>query len=96
MQTLPQQLEVGNNSINILNRGYALFLSLTLNFQAVLVTAGEEPNVFTLQTMITSQSIGNSGAISMTDMQIITGILDRGSNIIGRFCHILSLFSFRN
>ena len=31
MQTLPQQLEVSNNSVNILNGGYTLFLSLTLN-----------------------------------------------------------------
>ena len=31
MQALPEQLKVSNNSVNILDGGYALFLSLTLN-----------------------------------------------------------------
>ena len=48
MQTLPQQLKVSNNRINILDGGYAFFLSLTLNFQTMLITTGEKPYVLAL------------------------------------------------
>ena len=91
IQTLPEQLKVSDNSVNILNRSYALFLCLTLDFQTMLVTAGQKENVLALQTMEACQAVGNRRAISMTDMQIITRIIDWCGNIITRFSHCLSL-----
>ena len=87
IQLFPQQLEVSNNCIYILNRGYAFFLSLTLDFQTVLVTAGQKEYIFTLQTVKACQAVSDSCAIGMAYMQIVTRIINWCCNIITRFSH---------
>ena len=59
-------------------RGNTHLRSFTLNLQTMLVTAGQKKDVFALGTMITGHGIGDSRTVSMTDMQFIAGIIDRG------------------
>src|SRR5699024_8167879 len=75
--------------VNILYRGNTHLRSFTLNLQTMLVTAGQKKDVFALGTMITGHGIGDSRTVSMTDMQFIAGIIDRGGDIKRWFCHML-------
>ena len=48
IQLFPQQLEVGNNRIYILNRGYTFSLALRWIFRPCFITAGQEEYILTL------------------------------------------------
>ncbi|EJX07158.1 hypothetical protein, membrane [gut metagenome] len=88
VQLFPKQFKISDNSVYILDRGNALFLGFALNFQTMLITAGQEKYILALQTVKTCQAVGNSGAVCVTNMQIVTGIINRCSNIKGGFCHL--------
>ena len=87
VQFIPKLFEVSNDCVNVFNRGNAFFLSFTLNFQTMFVTAGKEENFFTFCAVETSQGICNGGAVSVTNVQFVTGVVNRSSNIISRFSH---------
>ena len=87
VQFIPQLFEVSDDGINVFNGGNAFFLSFALNFEAMFVTAGEEENFFAFCAVETSQGICNGGAVSMTNVQFVTGVVNGGGNIISRFSH---------
>ena len=87
VQFIPQLFKVSDDGINVFNGGNAFFLSFALNFETMFVTTGEEENIFTFCAVETSQGICNGGAVCVTNVQFVTGVVNGGSNIISRFSH---------
>ena len=56
-------------------------LGLQLDLLAVLVGAGQELDVVTLQPLVAGHSVGSDGAVGMADVQLIAGIIDRRCNV---------------
>ena len=56
-------------------------LGLQLDLLAVLVGAGQELDVVALQPLVAGHSVGSDGAVGMSDVQLIAGIIDWRCNV---------------
>ena len=78
----------GNNTIDKLLGRHPGFLCLLLDLLAVLIRPGQEHDVIARQAFVTGDGIGCHRTVCMADVQLIRGIINRGSNVEGRFRHI--------
>ncbi len=79
-QPFPQALEGSHDFIYIFNGRNPQVFRLTLNLLAVLIAAGEEKDIFPFGPVIAGNGIRHRGAVSMTDVQFFTGIINRRGN----------------
>ena len=87
VQQLPQLLEVRDNLIDILLGGHALGLGLLLDFQAVLVRAGEEHHVIPLHSAVAGDRVAGHGAVAVADVRVARGIIDGSRDVERLFLH---------
>ena len=78
---LPQVLEGGNDIVNVLLGGNALFLGLALYLLAVLVGAGEEVYVIAGHALIAGDGVSCHGGIAVADVQLVAGVINRRSDV---------------
>ena len=78
----PEALEVRNDLVNVLLRGYALFLCLQLYLLTMLVGSCQEHYVIALHSLESCDGITRYGRIAVTDMRISRRIVDRGGDVI--------------
>ena len=82
---LPQiqhALFAGDNVVHELLGGHAGFLGLVLNLLAVLVGAGKEHHIVTLQPLEPGHGVGSHGAVGVADMKLGRGVIDGSGNVI--------------
>ena len=91
IQKFPQILENGNDMIHILFGGDALRFGLLLDFQAVLIGAGEEHDVAPLHSLITGDGVAGNGAIAVPDVGVAGRIIDGCGDVKRLFVHGCSL-----
>ncbi len=56
-------------------------LCLFLDFLAVLVGAGEKHHVVALHALVARHGVGGHGAVGVTDMELVRGVIDGGCDI---------------
>ena len=93
VKLLPEILYAGNDLINILLGSYSLFFGDSLYFLAVLVRSGKEFDIIAPKSFITRHCIRSDGAIGVSYMEFIAGIIDRRS-YVEFFCHFVFLLNF--
>ena len=71
-----------NDVVNELLGSDAGLLGLLLDLLAVLVCSGKELDIVAHQPLVAGHGIGGHGAVSMADVQIGTGIVNGGGNIV--------------
>ena len=82
---LPEILDTCNYLINVFLRCHACFLSLGLDLLAVLVSSCQEVNVIALKTLESGHGISHDSTVSMPDVKVRAGIINRCGNIISSF-----------
>ena len=90
-QPFPQALESSHDPVHIFNGSDSQFFRLTLDLLAVLIAAGEEKYIFPLGPVVTGNGVRNGSAVSMADVQLLTGIINRCGNKKRFLFHWLSL-----
>ena len=74
-------LDIADNLIDKFLRCYACFLCLVLNLLAMLICAGQEHHLMSLQALKACHGICCYGAVAMSDMQVGRWIINRGGYI---------------
>ena len=76
----------------IFQRSDAQTFGGTLNFLTMFIRAGQKTHLIAVAAFKTCNGIGNRGTVGVTDMQLCTGVINRGCNVIGfllsRVCHL--------
>lgn len=85
IEFLPQLLEKGHNAVYVLDRRNPCFLRLLLDLLSVLVTAGQKEHIIAVQSLETGHAVRNGRTVGMSDVQLRTGIVNGGGNIIRWF-----------
>ena len=95
VQHFPQVLKACHDRIYIFNWRNPLFLCLLLDFLPMLVAAGQEEYIIPCQAVEACHRVGNSGAVSVTDVQLGTWIVDWRSDIetfVAQNCFLLKIY----
>ena len=88
VQALPEVLETSHDLIRVLDWLDSCFFGLLLDLLTMLIRARQEEYIITGQTLEPGNRVRNGRAVSMTDMQLGTRIVDRGRDIKWfLFCH---------
>ena len=85
---LPQILDARNDMVDIFLRGHALVAGLALDLLAVLIGAGEEMHVVAGELLEAGHGISRRGAVGVTDVQVVAGIVDGGCDVEGLFAFL--------
>ena len=71
----------GDDLVHELLGGDAGLLGLVLDLLAVLVGAGQKQHIIAAQALIAGHGVGGHGAVGVADVQLVAGVIDRGSDI---------------
>ena len=77
--------------VHELLRRAAGLLCLGLDLLAVLIGAGQEHHIVTLQPLIAGDGVGGHGAVGVADVQLIAGVVDGCGDIERLLLHGVSL-----
>ena len=80
-QLFPKELEPCHNLVHISLWRNPCLLGLLLDLLAVLVRASQEKDIMPRQPLVAGNSISQRSAVSMANMQLGAGVINRGGNI---------------
>ena len=83
----PELLDAAYYIVHIFLGSHAFGLSLGLDLLAVLIGPRKEPYVIALEPFEPCHGVRHDGAVGMSDMQIIAGIINRCCDVERLFIH---------
>ncbi len=101
IQKFPEGLDIHSHGIDEGLGADPCLLGRPLDLLAVFVHPGQEVDVKTPHPLVAGHGVSGHGGIGVTDVELATGVVDRGCNVISVFWHgclpgtlCLSLFFF--
>ena len=89
---LPELLDAVHDVIDVRLRRHAGVTRLALDLLPVLVRTGQEKHVVAGLLLEAGHGVRRGRAVAVTDMQVVTGVVDRRCDVkLGFFAHISSL-----
>ena len=82
VQPVEQVAEMTAHLVGEVAGGLALLFRLASHFQPMLVGACLEPDIAPLQALESCDHIGGNRLVSVADMRLAVGIMDRGGDIV--------------
>ena len=89
----PQFLDAFDDFVGVFLGCHALTVGDTFDFLTVFVGTCQEHNVVATQSFVTCHGVCCNGTVGMTDMQLITGVVNGCGDIKFFFCHKYLSFS---
>ena len=93
-EALPELLEPDHGAVALLDRRHAVFLGGLLDFLAVFVGAGQEPDVVARGAMVAREDVGEDGRVCVPDVGLVVDVVDRGRYVKCAVAHVRVPFQF--